>query len=187
MWQSLLPGPWTCSHNYPDSFYGFKESNMNFSALPDHSRIWIYQSNNPFTALQEEKAMNIASEFLEVWTSHQHKMKAAVAVFHKHFVIVGVDEQTAPASGCGIDKSLRFIQDLEKMLNVRLLDRMQVAWKEQDGILTASLSGFEALLKSGKIMPETLVFNNLVERKGQLMNEWIVPVSQSWHNRYLPL
>jgi sigma54-dependent transcription regulator len=98
-----------------------------------------------------------------------------------------VDEKTAPASGCGIDKSLRFIQELEKTLNIRLLDRMQVAWRGSGEILTASLSSFETLLKSGKIAPDIHVFNNLIERKSQLEREWSVPVTQSWHSRYLPV
>lgn len=154
-----------------------------FNQLPDHSRIWIYQSNKELSIEEVAKIKAAANDFISQWTSHGNSMDAAVEVMHARFVIVAVDEQTAPASGCGIDKSFRFIQDIEKQFNISLLNRMQVAYKAGDAIFTCSLKEFEELIAANKITENTLVFNNLVDSKAGLTSNWEVPLKESWHKR----
>jgi len=158
---------------------------MKLNTLPDHSRIWIYQSN---TLLEDALSSLIGDRitaFLQQWSSHGSQMHAAMEVRHNRFLIIGVDEQTAAASGCGIDKLMRFIQELEKEFNITLLDRMLVSWEADGLVQVASLHVFEGLLDSGKISEDTLVFNNLVETKKQFDTNWKIPLRQSWHARLL--
>jgi hypothetical protein len=158
---------------------------MNFSNMPGHSRIWIYQSNRELTPAEEEAVRRQADAFMEEWTSHGSKMSAALDIRHHRFVIIALDEQTAPASGCGIDKSVRFIQAVEKEYGIVLLNRMNVAWKDQERILSGTLSEFESLLKKGLLPGTVQVFNNLIESKELLESKWCVPASESWHSRLL--
>jgi hypothetical protein len=152
----------------------------NFNELPQHSRVWIYQALKEFSEKELELIGNKSNEFLASWTSHENKMDAAIEVRYKRFVIIAVDEDSAPASGCGIDKSFKFIQDLEKQTGISLLDRMQIAYKTEDRIVTCSLQEFEKRYNTKQVNDHTIVFNNLVSTKGELASNWIIPLKESW-------
>ncbi len=158
---------------------------ISFENISPSSRIWIYQS---LTALNPDIAEGIkkrARLFLAEWTSHGHQMDAALEIFHERFVVLAVDEKSASASGCGIDKSVRFIQEIEKEFGISLLDRMHAAWEENGSVKTARLAEFQSLLDSNQLTKNTLVFNNLIETKGQLQTSWRIPLSDSWHARFI--
>ena len=164
-----------------------------FNNLPAHSRVWIYQSGREFSPAETEQIKSKAEAFVSQWTSHDQLMKACIEVFHNRFVVVCVDEKTAPASGCGIDKSVKFIQQLEKDLTVSLLDRMNVAYRTA----ASPFPKFETLEKVAdekifschvselKNAGASTVFNNLVATKEELEKNWEVPVEQSWHKQFI--
>ena len=162
-----------------------------FNSLPSHSRIWIYQSTREFTSPEVDSIKKRSEEFVTQWTSHDQLMKASIEVFHSRFIVVCVDEKTAPASGCGIDKSVKFIQSIEKEFNTSLLDRTNVAYRTS---LTPSLSKGEGE-KDDKIFTCNIselgnagaitVFNNLVATKEEFEKNWEVPIEQSWHKQFV--
>lgn len=155
--------------------------------MPQHSRIWIYQAARELSVVEIAETMTKSAAFLAEWTSHGSKMKAAVDVMHKRFIIVAVDEQAAAASGCGIDKSVRFMQELEKQLGVALFDRMQVAYQNAQGeIAAAKMAEFEQLAAEGRVNANTLVFNNMIQTLSELHAGWLVPAHASWHARLIP-
>ena len=156
-----------------------------YNDMPSHSRVWIYQGNRELSAAELTKIKSKSEIFVSQWTSHDQLMKACIEIFYNRFIVVVVDEKTASASGCGIDKSVRFIQQLEKDHSIDLTDRMQVAFKQADKVSSCSPSVFEQMLSEGKLNPETIVFNNLAANKAEMENLWEVPVKQSWHKRML--
>lgn len=150
------------------------------NTLPPDTRVWIYQSTRLFTNDEVLQIEQQADSFVNSWTSHGRTMQAAVEVFFNLFVVVFADEQVAMASGCGIDKSVKFIKDLEIQFSTELLNRMQVAYVDDTKIKFLPLPKFEQQFKEGKVNEQTLVFNNLVNTKSDLTNKWIVPLISSW-------
>ena len=149
-----------------------------FRELPPHSRIWIYQNTREFTSSEAESIKKKAEEFVTQWTSHDQLMKASIEIFHNRFVVVCVDEKTAPASGCGIDKSVKFIQTMEKEFSITLLDRMNVAYRKDGKILSGPIA---ELKNAGNVT----VFNNLVATKEEFEKNWEVPLEKSWHLKFI--
>jgi len=149
-----------------------------FKDMPPHSRIWIYQSNREFTSSEVELIKNKSEEFVVQWTSHDQLMNASIEIFHNRFIIVCVDEKTAPASGCGIDKSVKFIQGLEKDFSVSLLDRMNVVYRKDGKIYSSPIAEL-------KNLGAETVFNNLVATKEELEKNWEVPIEKSWHKQFV--
>jgi len=41
------------------------------------------------------------------------------------------------------------------------------------------------MAKDKAVSKNTIVFNNLVNNKGEYLSDWEVPASDSWHNRFL--
>jgi len=79
-----------------------------------------------------------------------------------------------------IDKSVHFIQKLEKEFSLSLLDRQIFALKEDGGVKLISRKNFERMIEK-EIPSNTLVFNNLIQSKRELSDSWVIPVSESWH------
>lgn len=147
------------------------------------SKIWIYQSDREFTETETAKLQALLNQFAESWTAHNQQLNAAAQIAFNRFIILLVDESHAGASGCSIDKSVRFIQNVENEFKINLFDRFNTAYFKDDQIQTANREELEILLKQGKINNETIVFNNMVSTLGDLQTQWQVPFKSSWHAR----
>ena len=149
------------------------------------SKVWIYQSDRALTESEVAFVNENAKRFIDAWTTHGKHMKAHILVFYNRFLVLFADESQAEASGCGIDKSVHFFQQLERSLGINLMNRLLVAYKEQDEVKTCSLHAFEKKIESGEITADTIVFNNLVSSKAEFLASWESPLKQSWHSKML--
>lgn len=156
-----------------------------FEQLPDHSRIWIYQANRKLSEQEQETIMEQANGFLDQWTAHGADLEAGFELRHDRFLVIGLNQANASASGCSIDASVHFIQSLEKQLGVDLMDKMNVTFYNGPYIAHKSLADFKKMAKARSISAETIVFNNLVNTKAEYQEYWEVPAKESWHSRFL--
>lgn len=155
-----------------------------FSELPEHSRVWIYQSNRRFTSEEVTSISNKTQEFLENWTAHGTGLQASFEIKYERFVIIAVNQDSQTATGCSIDASVQFIQQLENEFKVELLDKMNVAFKQGDYVNFKPLMAFKKMAKSGAVGKKTIVFNNLVTNIGEYLENWEIPANDSWHSRF---
>ena len=158
---------------------------VDFKDLPDSSRVWIFQANRSFSEDELEQIQPMVLTFLEDWTAHGQILKAGFEIRYNRFIVLGLDESQASASGCSIDASVRFIQSLEKEYNVDLLDKMNVSFKSGEFVAYKPLLDFKKMVKQKAVSPQTIVFNNLVNTKAEYKELWEVPITESWHNRLL--
>ena len=100
-------------------------------------------------------------------------------------IYLGTDEKVAQASGCSIDTSFQFIKDIESQFEVQLLDRMTVAYRDGTGICLKRIDVFENSIQEGDVNEQTIVFNNLVDNKGDFDKKWEVLLKDSWHRKLL--
>lgn len=156
-----------------------------YADLPDHSRVWVYQSNRMFDSREIKEIKKVAKAFLEEWVAHGKSLMAAIEIFYDHFIVIIVDEEKATASGCSIDASFKFIQDLERGFKISLLDRLMVAYRKNGNISVCRIDEFEAKIKSGDINENAIVFNNLVDTKKTFDSQWEVLLKDSWHRKLL--
>lgn len=147
------------------------------------SKIWIYQSNRELTEPEVNQLQPLLTEFTSGWTAHNQQLKAAAQVIYNRFIVLLVDESLAGASGCSIDKSVRFMQDVEREFSIDLFDRFNTAYIDGDEIYAANREQLVELLKAGKVTGETIVFNNLVNNLHDFETKWQVPIKSSWHAR----
>lgn len=144
------------------------------------SRVWVYQSNRLFSlqeALQIEKKLE---EFTAGWLSHGSPVKGAAYLFFGQFIILMADETATGVSGCSTDSSVRLIKQLEQEFRVSLFDRNNLAFVVKDKIQLLPLGQLQYAADNGFIGPGTLYFNNLVQTRSELENQWIIPVKDSW-------
>ncbi len=156
-----------------------------FNKLPDNSRVWIYQANRKLSDDEVAILSPKAKSFLEQWTAHGSDLEAGFEVKYNRFIVLGLNQANASASGCSIDASIRFIQSLEKEFEVDLLDKMNVTFYNGKYIAHKSLADFRKMAKARSVSPNTIVFNNLVNTKVEYLENWEVPAKESWHSRFL--
>ncbi len=158
---------------------------VDFNVLPDSSKIWIYQADRSFTDQEIGEIRQELDAFIEEWTTHGSNLKAGYEIRYKSFIILALDQSEISASGCSIDASVRFIQELEKKYNVVLLDKMNVSYKQGEYVAYKPLNEFKKMAKQKAVSKNTIVFNNLVTNKGEYSEHWEVPASESWHGRFM--
>ncbi|WP_419211063.1 ABC transporter ATPase [Maribacter sp. X9] len=158
---------------------------VEFNTLPESARVWIYQCNRSLTEDELAEICTDLDKFLESWTAHGKDLKAGYEIKYKRFIIIALDQSAQNATGCSIDASVRFIQELEKKYDVLLLDKMNVSYKQGEFVAYKTLVDFKAMAKQKAISKNTIVFNNLVTNKGEYLEHWEVPASESWHARFL--
>lgn len=154
------------------------------STFSPDSRVWVYTSNRPLTAEESAFAQKNLDAFCQQWTAHNQALLAKAEVFENQLVILMVDETRAGASGCSIDKSVHFLEQLGAEMGADFFERMRFAWLNEQGEMQfANRPEFAALVREERIGHETLVADTLVQTKGQLAEKWLVPYSKSWHKR----
>ena len=156
-----------------------------FSHLTANSRVWIYQADRAFTTTESESINTAITEFVSQWLAHKAKVIGDGRLLHDRFVVLVADEEKLQVSGCSIDSTVRFIKDLGAKYNVNFFDRFYTCYREVDRIEGSDFETFKTKLAQGLISDETIVFNNLVHTIEGLQSQWQVPLSQSWHSKFL--
>ena len=155
-----------------------------FESLPLESKIWIYQSNRKFSDQECAEIETNLQAFLQNWSAHGTTLEASYQLKYNRFIIIAVNQEVQNATGCSIDASVQFIQNLEKKYDVDLLDKMNVTFKLGEHIAHKSLLDFKKMAKDKAVTEKTIVFNNLVNTIEDWNTNWEVPASESWHSRF---
>jgi hypothetical protein len=146
---------------------------------PD-SRVWIYQSSRLFMMSEALQVEDLLNHFAENWKSHGAKVKGYANLLFGQFVVLMADERAAGVSGCSTDSSVRLVKQLEELFKVNMFDRTTLAFVIKDKVQMLPMSQLQYGLDNNFITPDTLYFNNLVQTKAELENNWIIPVKNSW-------
>jgi hypothetical protein len=155
-----------------------------FDQLPGDSRLWIFAADRPLTPIEAESLLTVVDQFLSHWKAHGIPLTAARDWRYERFLLVGVDEASAGASGCSIDAMVRQLEQLESALAVSLLDHAPVLFRRGNAIERLSRPEFAELARQGVVSPETVVFDNTLTRVGDVREgKWETPARASWHGR----
>lgn len=144
------------------------------------SRAWIYQASRLFTLSEAFETEDMLKEFAANWKSHGVPVKGEAHLFFGQFIVLLADETATGVSGCSTDSSVRLMKEIEQRFGVNLFDRMTLAFVVKEKVQLLPLSQLQYAVDNDFINGDTLYFNNLVQTKEELENNWIIPVKQSW-------
>lgn len=154
-------------------------------ALDDSSRVWIYHAKTPFSEIDVHQVRDLIRDFVFDWKSHTIPLRAYGNVFHRRFVCLFVDESQKDASGCSIDASRRFVQDLESKFDISLLERTHCSYIKNEEIYDTTLNEIQYLYDHKMIEEDTLFFDNLVSTKKEFLSLWLKPLKNSWKSKFV--
>jgi hypothetical protein len=153
--------------------------------MNNESRVWLYQSSRILTDTEVAEIQEKIKQFTKEWVSHSQALSASGNVLHHRFILLMVDEKQTGASGCSIDSSVRFLQDLGMDYATDFFDRLNFAYLDGEQVKTAHKDDFAVLYSQGKINDDTIVFNNLVKDAGEMKMKWQIPLKDSWHKNFV--
>lgn len=159
--------------------------NTNFQELipndfDNNSRVWVYQCNRAFSINEVLKIEKLLQNFVKEWNSHRDLVKGYANLFFGQFIIFMADETDIKVGGCSTDSSVRLIKNIEKDFQVQLFDRQMLAFIVKERIHLLPLDQVNYSIENELITPDTLYFNNTILAKKELLNQWIIPVKDSW-------
>src|SRR2546428_1303777 len=136
---------------------------VEFSALPDIARVWVFASDRPLTGADAQALLRDVDRFLDQWKAHGSPLRCAREWKEDHFLAIGVDPTIEQASGCSIDGLFRSLQTLEHGLNTRLVAGGRVFYRGPRGEPTlASRSDIHDLAAKGELTDNTPVFDTSI-------------------------
>ncbi len=153
--------------------------------LPDTARVWVYQSGRNLSPEESREMTELGQAFVSQWASHGNKLAASFEVRHERFVVLVVDESAAGASGCSIDTSVHFIQELEQHFGTTFFDRMTLCYMDNGEVEDCRMTEISELINAGILTKDTVIFDNTIQNKGDLGTRWQVRLEESWAGRYL--
>lgn len=154
-----------------------------FPHFPDTSKIWIYTSNKPLQEAETAAILDELKKFVAQWKSHNNRVVADADVVFQYFLLLTADESREPVSGCAIDRSIVFIQQLAQRHHLNLFDRFYTIFVKDNQLWGADRNTFQQYILNEIVNEQTLVFNNAITHLHQLRNEWLVPLKTSWHSK----
>ena len=155
-----------------------------FDQLPPGARVWIYQASRPLAPAETAAVLPRLARFAEEWTSHGRALQASGTVLHQQFLVLGLDEGVAGASGCSIDASVHFVAQLEQLLGVALLEKSRLAFLHGDAVQLLGRGELKAAVAAGELRLTTEYFDNTLATKGELATSWPRPAGETWLARY---
>lgn len=151
-----------------------------FEHLPSSARIWVFQADNVLSPDQQKQIESDATNFLSGWQAHGQQLKTSFLIKHNLFLIIGVDETQAGASGCSIDKLTQFVMNVGHNIGVDFFNRNKIVLTKQGQTpLLQDIAACEAYFAEGTA-EQFSFFNNVISTKYQLENEWLLPINKSW-------
>jgi len=153
-------------------------------ALPEDSKVWVYQASLKIADETAAEIKDALYNFSMAWASHGKELDAYAHLFHSQFIVLVADGTNLP-SGCSIDSSVHFIKGLGTKYRLDFFGRMIFTYMEDEVVKTVHYNDFADKIKAGELTEETLIFDNLVADKTTFISDWIKPVKESWHKKFL--
>jgi hypothetical protein len=153
-----------------------------FSSLPDDARIWIFASSAPLDPAAQRTLLDEVDAYLDDWRAHGEPLTCAREWRDERFLVIGVDQTAAGASGCSIDALFHILQRLQASLGVDLVGGGRVFWRDAGGsIHCAARADFARQGAEGSIDALTRVFDHTLTRAADYRAGFERDAQSSWH------
>jgi hypothetical protein len=157
-----------------------------FETLPDSSRVWVFGSDKLLTGEGTKLLLAGVDTHLEDWKAHGAPLTVGREWRDGRFLVVGVDQSTAGASGCSIDGLFRVLQQLERAAGANLVGGGRVFYRDNHGVVQSTTRDeVAALARSGVITKDTVVFDTTLTDLGTWRVGFERRAKESWVNDLL--
>lgn len=144
--------------------------------LPENSRVWIFGAAQLLEATHLDLLKTQMDKFVSDWSAHGAQLSAGYSILHDSILIVAVDENVAPPTGCSIDKVFKLLGNFP----VDFLQRMLVWQPFCNTSKVFTLAQVKESVQSKILDGETIVINTMVTNLRDVRERLYIPFKDSW-------
>jgi hypothetical protein len=149
--------------------------------MPDDAHLWVYPAGRRLSGQEQQTILEEVEAFLQGWRAHGKPLRAAAVVVDDYFLLIAVDPNHEPPSGCSIDAQVGFIRQLAQRHGLAFLERGQVYFRNAGSIESLPLSALKEAIAAGRLTAESPVYRHEAAVKAA----WgCVPAAETWLKRY---
>jgi hypothetical protein len=161
---------------------------ISFEQLPDDARVWIFGSSDLLDSTTTQQLLRDVDAWLAEWQAHGHSLTSAREWRDDRFLVVGVDQSVAGASGCSIDALYRIMQGVERVSGTSLLAGGRVFYRLPSGTIECvDRVTFASRARSSEIDSATHVFDTTLTTAGNYRTAFERPMAGSWHEQLVSI
>lgn len=135
-------------------------------------RIWLYQVNRLLSQEEQDLLNKEMQSFINQWAAHGTPLKSSTQILYHSILVFEVDQNHETASGCSIDRSVRFVKELGEKYGFNAFDRNIFAYLKDERIAFTSIQE-SSLAKGSK------VFNLALTNSCELENNFLINFEDS--------
>ena len=154
-----------------------------FESLPDHTKIWVYQSKRILSPSEITEITEFLNSKVSNWESHSSPLQASFEFYYDKFLVLGVNTDFQYASGCSIDTSTSWLKDIQQVFNIDFFDR-SIPYFENETLHFFPVLEAKKQVLAGTIKADTIVLNNQICTLSELKNDWKLSASDSFMKKY---
>ncbi|WP_456376924.1 ABC transporter ATPase [Lutibacter sp.] len=158
---------------------------VDFKQIPNDGKLWIFPSNRKFYPQEIAGLKEEIKAFLSEWDDGEFVIKSCYQLEYNRFIIITVDDSQHSLSIQAHDLLITFIQELENIYKIILLDKINVCYKQGEFVQYKDLKDFKKMMKAKGVSQKTVVFNNMITTKQELKHDWEINIMDSWLGRFL--
>lgn len=152
---------------------------MDLSSYKKESKLWVFQSESPFSSFEDEIKERLEN-FIAQWKTHGERVEATFDVLEGVFIIVASNEQNVVVSGCGIDELTKCIQNIELDFSLNLYDRSELYFLNEGELNSCSFMEVKEKFLNEEISESSQIFDISVNTVESYTNRWKIPMNRSW-------
>lgn len=158
-----------------------------FPDYPDQARLWVYVSDEPMSAGQQTALLSQLRQFFRTWHSHGRPVTAEAEILDARVLLVAGYVIDGDVSGCGIDESVRALDDAARAQHVTWESPLNVHFRDVAGVIrSVDRPTFREMARRDEIDESTIVFDLSTNSVGALRAGALErPVAASWHARLI--
>jgi len=150
------------------------------SDFSNDSRVWVFQGSRAFIEKEQNEINEQLYQFYSQWLAHGAPVKGWAKLLYNQFIVVMADETGTHVSGCSTDGMVRVVKSLERQYDVNFFDRMMITLLVNGKAQMLPFEQIQYAIDKGYIDQNTLIFNNIATTKKELLEQWLVPLKESW-------
>jgi len=154
---------------------------VDFTELENNAKVFLYPSSNKFYPEVLEEVTSKVEAFTTAWCE-KNEIDAGFTIKYQRFIIIAIN-QSKPITTSIIDELVTFIFKLQLDYDIELLDKLNVCFKQGEYVQYKDIKEFKKLIKNKSVNTNTVVFDNLINIKGELESDWEIPAEDSWYGR----
>lgn len=154
---------------------------VDFNQLENNAKVFLYPSNKKFYPELLEEINIKVKDFVSEWC-HKNNIDAGFEIKYQRFIIIAINTNQ-PITTSIIDELVSFVFKLQLDHDIELLDKLNVCFKQGEYVQYKDVKEFKKLIKNKSVNKNTIVFDNLINTKGELATDWELPAEDTWYSR----